>query len=150
MRSPWVKAVLFCALHWYGDSGSFLSTAFGYGTDLQRLTGLQCMSIGISYSNFSSNHAQLPASILDKLPSSTLTKVHFTIQPPPPSPRIGELHQIGEILQKRRFSQLTELVFTMVGPSWRQPLFGPAEWIREDLCVLEERGILSIRRIIMG
>ena len=123
---------------------SFLSPSarFCDGARLECLTGLQCLTIDTRCYGFrfSTYHVKFLASILEKIPS-TLRRLHFEIPTPPPSPRIGEWHRIGEVLQRRRFLQLTELVF--IPRATRSEHI--EEWIREDFSVFEERGILSVR-----
>ena len=59
-----------------------------------------------------STHNIIPlASILEKIPPLNLKKLCFE-RPTPPTPRIKEWDRIGEVLQPRRFSPLTELVFS--------------------------------------
>jgi hypothetical protein len=116
---------------------------------LQCLTGLEYFSIdnAFSQSNFSSDHVKLLASILDKIPSSTLKTIDFGIYPiPPPSPPIKEWHRIGEVLQQSRFSHLTELVFSLHTSERGNGHL--EESIRGDLRALEERGILSFRNLL--
>jgi len=116
--------------------------------NLQCLTGLQglYLDIGFCRSSASSHHIKLLASILEEIPSSTLTTLYFDI--PTPStllPRIREWHQIGKVLQEERFSQLTELVFIIKEQPFGRPRWLLERWIREDLYMFEEHGILSVR-----
>jgi hypothetical protein len=119
------------------------SAVFCDGARLECLTGLQCLTIDARYlygSQFSSCHIKLFASILEKIPS-TLKKIRFRFPTSPTSPRLEGWYRIGEILQQRRFSQLTELVFSPT-----QPYYDHVEkWIREDLSAFEKRGVLSVR-----
>ena len=121
----------------------FPSAAFCDRARLECLTGLQCLTIDTCYldgSQFSSTHIKLFASIVEKIPS-TLKNLCFRFPTTSTSPRLEEWHRIGELLQRRRFSQSTELVFSPT-----QPSYGHVEkWIREDLSAFEERGVLSVR-----
>ena len=65
-------------------------------------------------------------------------------------PPINEWPRIGEVLQQKRFSHLTEVVFVLeVDDRDDGNLYihiGHVEkWIREGLHMLEERGILHVR-----
>ena len=126
----------------------FPSARFCDDARLECLTGLRYLTINTGYytgyysQRFSARHIKLLVSILEKIPSSTLQKLHIEIPTPSSTmPRMSRWHRIGEVLQQRGFPQLTELVFI--------PSLKPCEyferWIREDLHVLDERGILSVR-----
>jgi len=117
---------------------------------LQYLTGLQRLTINTIYygQSFSTHHVELLASILDKIPSSTIKQLMFEIPTPPTSPLVKQWHRIGEVLQQRRFLQLAEVIFEVEGNP-REETYGLVEnLIREDLYMLEERGILSVRRAL--
>jgi len=62
------------------------------------------------------------------------------------SPCLTEWHRIGELLQQSRFSQLTEVVFKLEHDDV-EPCEHVEKWVREDLYMLEERGILYVRVI---
>src|ERR1700722_5209869 len=108
-----------------------------YNANLQCLTGLQCLTIdfGSNPLGFHSKHVEPLASILHKVSSSTLTKLCFGVPMLPPSPYIKEWYRIGEILQQRKFSRLTELVLQFHHPRGRTVGWG---WIREPFRALEE------------
>ena len=116
---------------------------------MQCLTGLQYFSLdnAFSGSNLSSDYVKLLASILDKIPSSTLKTIYFGIDPiPPPSIPVKEWHRIGEVLQQSRFSHLTELVFSL--HTYERGSGHLEVAIRGDLRALDERGILSFRTLL--
>jgi hypothetical protein len=128
----------------------FLSELFCNYARLKSLTGLQCLTLGNSYRlEFSTHHIELFALILEKIPSQTLKRLRFEFIGPLESPRIKGWHRIGEVLQQRRFSHLTEVVFMLDVDNDNERAYGPIEhvekWIREDLHMLEERGILYVR-----
>src|ERR1700722_9015390 len=131
----------------------FLSAAFCDNAGIQSLTGLRCLTIDTHHYILASIlYIELLASILGKLPSPTLKRLRFDVSIPVlGSFRIKEWHRIGEVLQQKKFSHLTEVAFvldfdTIDGESYGGPIWHVEKLIRESLPRLEERGILDVRR----
>jgi len=112
----------------------------------QCLTGLQCLTIHTTHvQSFLTHHIELLASILQKIPSSTIKELCIEIPSLLITLRIPEWHRIGEVLEQRRFPQLTHVVLKLPPNADGVPR-GPGEkWLRESLYMLEERGILYVR-----
>jgi hypothetical protein len=109
---------------------------------LQHLTVLRCLAVYCP--NFCVYHIRLLVSILEKLPSPTLKRLHSELPILPASRRIEEWHRIGEVLQQKRFSYLAFLLReTSSGEQYRRM----GKQIREGLSMLEERGILYVEEL---
>jgi hypothetical protein len=112
--------------------------------NVQCLTGLRSLSLELRPTH-SSNQIELFASILQKISSSNITKLVLGIPTPTDRSRLG-WHQVEEVLQGSKFSRLTEFRVQFSVPySMDVPV---EEWIRKDLPVLEERGILRLVRLL--
>jgi hypothetical protein len=128
----------------------FPSEHFRDQARLQSLTGLQSLTLDNSHDlKFSTHHIDLLVPILEEIPSHTIKRLRFDLFIPLESPRIIGWHRIGEVLQQKRFSHLTEVVFVLDVDNDEGRSYGPIDhvekWIREDLHMLEERGILYVR-----
>jgi len=121
----------------------FLSEKFCDNARLESLTGLQCLTL--YHIEFSTHHIELLGLILERIPSQTLKRLRFELFVHPESSRTKGWHRIGEVLQQKRFSHLTEVVFMLGGVRSYGPIEPVEKWIREDLHMLEERGILHVR-----
>jgi len=118
---------------------------FCSNANLQCLTHLRCLIIDFIFCEalvHVGDRIDFLVPILDNVRSSMLTKLCFEL----PMPSIDhhhftQWHRIGNVLQQRRFSQLTELVVLFQPQQAGHSMGRVEQWIRGDLSALEERGI---------